>query len=147
MTEHGPTSDVFLRHEAEQVSRRITDIPCGPTVVEVGARVGVFGVHDTHPQHFLATLQTVAPKNNSGGCGTLIGTVAQGCGTGTGGSVLIGVSCGSTVPIWSEFVNAWASVTGDSSLGCIIAEALALITILVVVIVVIWAAALVLRRD
>lgn len=56
--------------------------------------------------------------------------------------------CGQTFPVWAQLVALWAGLTGTSSIGCIVAEALALISIIVILAVVFWVAgAIVGRRN
>jgi hypothetical protein len=75
-------------------------------------------------------------------------TVQQTCGlscnvVNPGGGGGLGGACGQTVAIWAQIVGFWAGLTGTSGLGCLIAEGLALITLLVVIVVVaaviVWA--------
>lgn len=60
------------------------------------------------------------------GCGAVIGA---NCNSGVGPILASSNLCGQSFPIWATVVSTFASFTGTSSIGCLIAEVLAAITL------------------
>lgn len=90
-----------------------------------------------------ATFVSTCPLSLS----TINGTIANISSSGTGAITNpSSPACGQTLPVWATVVAAFASFTGQSALGCLVAETLALITIIVVVVIVVGVVAVVRRR-
>lgn len=98
----------------------------------------------THPTTCVFHVGTINFTSPTFPCGSVLGTP---CSVPTGPAGLtLGASCGQTLVVWSTFVAAWASVTGTSPLGCIVAEALAAISLIIVVAIILYVAVAVFER-
>jgi len=65
---------------------------------------------------------------------------------GGGGGLGGGIGCSSGIFFWSSLVNDFASVTGSSGLGCLLAEAFAIIFLVIIAVIVIALVAWAVRR-
>lgn len=80
------------------------------------------------------------------GLSTFRGDFSNWSGPSTGAIFIGATACGQTLPIWATFVAAVATITGQSALGCLVAEAIAAILLAVLIAIIVAVVSAIVRR-